>query len=364
MNIKLKRLISAIIFTLICFVLFSPILLSGELYPVDFVVSIQGFLGKNFRYGAAYSNSASYYKLKMAQKSDVEVMALGTSRVMQLNDFFFNTDFYNAGGGFSSSDAALYFLQQLQPNKRPEYLILGLDEYFFNENYINVTSMEVHLKYQEPDVKTFSQICEAITADVKSEKISNSFLIPYSLNKIGIMAKVNNQGFEGDGSYYYGSVYKNPLPDSERIAVTIEDITERKSRYVAGNDINAYTIDTLSQLCEYAKEIGIKIIAFTPPLAPECYNLTQQGGFEYLDKINDVMKPIVDEYGIEFYNYTDVQNLGLDNSFFIDGFHGSDSAYLAILIDMLNKGSILNNVCDKAMLQEMYDNRIDNFLIQ
>lgn len=363
-----KPLLRILVFLLIFCVLFAPFVLSGELYPAGMVVKLQPLLGDAFRYGPAYTNSVTYYKLHMAQQKQARVLALGTSRVMQLKGFFFRdgVSFYNAGGSMANSDAAQYVLERLGAQAKPDILLLGLDEYFFNDAWSNVTSDSTYAAYDTPDQKSLPRVMQSILSDAFSGKIQNVFSLAFSPAHIGVMAKVNDQGFEQDGSYYYGSVYRAPKPDAERIAPTMQDIADGAGRYVSGGEINLYTVQKLAELCEYAAANNIYIVAFAPPLAPSCYAQAESSGrYAYFNAIDETAGDILRHYGFEYYGYTDAAGtLSLDDSYFVDGFHGSDSAYLALLLDMLAQDSRLNEICDEAALQAMYDRRLDNLRVR
>lgn len=84
--------------------------------------------------GMGYNEQTAYYKLKNANYYQADVIALGTSRVMQFKDDYFNASFYNCGGAVSCNyDEYLNFVKNL--NYTPEIIILGLDQWVFNDEW-------------------------------------------------------------------------------------------------------------------------------------------------------------------------------------------------------------------------------------
>ncbi|MEM7391341.1 MAG: hypothetical protein AAF492_03250, partial [Verrucomicrobiota bacterium] len=84
-------------------------------------------------YGPAYSNPNPSYKFKAAVARKPEVLALGTSRVMQFRSWLFTQKpdaFYNAGGAVTKLPDIQQFLALIEPD--PKVILLGLDHYFFN----------------------------------------------------------------------------------------------------------------------------------------------------------------------------------------------------------------------------------------
>ena len=74
--------------------------ISGELLKYDKLIADHN--NDDILIGLAYSNVKDI-KLIITEHRNPKIMALGTSRVMQFRDFFFNNPefFYNAGGAVS-----------------------------------------------------------------------------------------------------------------------------------------------------------------------------------------------------------------------------------------------------------------------
>ena len=70
----------------------------GELASIDKNIEAQRE-NHNSIIGLGYNEQTSYYKLVNANYYQANVLALGTSRVMQFKNEFFEESFYNCGGG-------------------------------------------------------------------------------------------------------------------------------------------------------------------------------------------------------------------------------------------------------------------------
>ncbi|MEH2957620.1 hypothetical protein [Candidatus Merdisoma sp. JLR.KK006] len=99
----------------------------------------------------------------------------------------------------------------------------------------------------------------------------------------------------------------------------------------------------------YCKVNGIKVIAFEPPFTASVVERIEAKGekYQYMNEISSRIFDVFEKYQFEFYDYSDVANLGCGaDSFFIDGFHGSEVVYIKMFQDMIQQGSCLELYCD------------------
>lgn len=109
-----------------------------------------------------------------------------------------------------------------------------------------------------------------------------------------------------------------------------------------------------------AKKNEIRVIGFEPPFAASVVKKLAEKGeeYKYMNEIPVKMLDVFQKYQFEFYDYSDVSDLGCgENSFFIDGFHGSDAVYIKMFQDMIEQGSCLKEYCDLDELINLYENR-------
>ena len=70
-----------------------------------------------------------------------------------------------------------------------------------------------------------------------------------------------------------------------------------------------------------------------------------------------------DAYGFEVYDFTDMRSFGVDDTYYKDWVHGGEVVYLLMVIDMIEKGSILGNYTNLDYLKNLYENRASNLTI-
>ncbi len=292
-------------------------------------------------------------------------MALGSSRVMQIEDDFFGNpqNFYNAGGAVNYPSEMQCFLEQMPRDNRIELVIISVDQWIFNINYTG--------KLLEPDAESFIDFSLNETLDFKNamkqiiddyteQKLSIFQLLNHN-NRIGVNAKVNGNGFLKDGSYYYDKRFlQKNNPDESYFADTFQRIEDGNARFEYGEKINLDIVNQMEALLAYCKKNEIRVIGFEPPFAASVVKKLAEKGeeYKYMNEIPVKMLDVFQKYQFEFYDYSDVSDLGCgENSFFIDGFHGSDAVYIKMFQDMIEQGSCLKEYCDLDELINLYENR-------
>ena len=62
------------------------------------------------------------------------------------------------------------------------------------------------------------------------------------------------------------------------------------------------------------------------------------------------VRPIFVEFGFDFYDFSDVRDLGAVDDEFIDGFHGSSITHLRLFTEMVRGSDSLRNYADVDQL--------------
>ena len=333
----------------------------GEFKSVDKWITAQRN-NESVLVGLGYNEQTSVYKLKNCNEREADVIALGTSRVMQFKEYFFNSNFYNCGGAVSSNyNEYLNFLQNL--NYNPKMIILGLDAWVFNDAW-NGT------KYQEYEYFTIGEvnrnrmsILVNMYEDWALKKWSYKSINNYAEN-IGFNGRVKNSGFMYDGSYYYGDMYLNPeIQKDYKFVDTFNRIETGTARFEWGEHIDEDAITQLENLLSYCEKNNIEVVGFIAPFAPSVYRkMCSSGKYGYINEITSACKPIFDKYDFELYDYMDGAKIYDDDSYFIDGFHGSEVIYGKMLLDMTNNSFILDNIVNKRKINELLNERYNGLV--
>lgn len=332
---KMRRFIRNIfIFALPFFLIFLiPIWFcysAGELKTLDNAINSQR-KNESALLGLAYNEQNAYYKILNANYYQADVIALGTSRVMQIRQEYFTTTFYNCGGGVSTNfDEYLNFVRNLEYT--PKIIILGLDCWIFNDNWNkSVKSFSDYSKIDKTE-RPLQGILKAFIEDWLDKKWTIDSLSNFPDN-VGVNARVKNNGFRNDGSYCYWDIYLHPekQPDYQ-FKNTIYRINNGISRFEFGDDIDNESVEMLNDFLSYCEDNSIYVAGFSAPLAPSIYDrMVNSGNYAYLDGIAPACEKALIDHGYPFYDYLDGETLGYGDEFYVDGFHGGDIVYAEII---------------------------------
>lgn len=337
---------------------------SGELMDVDEMIAIQQSQSDTL-IGLAYSNPANYLKLKTAFVLEADVITLGTSRVMQFSERYFSTSFYNTGGGVSGNfDEYTNFLENLEVEYEPEVIILGLDSWIFNSGWRGEQVKYDEFISIEKSKIGIGDVIFSMLSDYGEGKWNISDL--YHSKQIGMNAIENGDGFRADGTYRYNNIIRNyETNNAIEHQVTIEYIENGTKRFQYGDSVDMETVDELDELLKYCNAREIEVVAIIPPFAPVAWDLMQvNGNHQYMQQIYNTCSALFAEYEYELYDMQDIAFLGVDDGYFIDGFHGSDVAYALMCQHMISEGSILGEYIDEDQLHELIENRYSNLELE
>lgn len=314
--------------------------------------------------GMGYNEQTSYYKLVNAQYYQADVIALGTSRVMQFKNDYFSAGFYNCGGAVGRNyDEYLNFLENL--NYKPEIIIVGLDAWVFNDAWNSgypVLEDYMPVMMIERDKKL---MIRSMVEDFIDRKWDWTSLQNYNMN-YGFNGRIKDSGFQWDGSYYYGNVYREPkLQDDYMFADTFARIDGGYGRFEWGNHIDEETCGCLGKFLGYCRDNDIEVIGFAPPFAPGVYErMASSGNYGYLSEISPACRELFGKYGYMYFDYMDASGLRVDDTYFVDGFHGSEVVYARIIQDMVGKGSCIREYVDEDRLMSLLENRVSNLMME
>jgi len=331
------------------------------------------FTKTKYLIGYAYNeNNYNYLKWKSLVLLPVNnVLAIGSSRVLQFRDKMFNTSFYNAGYSISSINDFVPFLKSLPKEKYPQYIIVGIDQWMFNKKWDNLSKI-VSI---ETWSSSFSKIPNfKVIKNIWLDLIFNKTKLIYDGNdnkeitKIGLNSYVNNSGFRNDGSFYYGSqiekLLKNDSTASDfKYKDTFERINTGTKRFEYGESVNKDALNELDNFLNYCSCHDIYVVGFLPPFADKVNEKLKQSKYNYIDEIMPKAQEFFNKYNFELYNFSHLCDIESGDEETIDGFHGGELAYLKILIKMIESNSKLKNVSNIVKLKEDLVNAKNRYFV-
>ncbi|MFT5248463.1 MAG: hypothetical protein ACI93P_000176 [bacterium] len=319
-------------------------------------------------------NESNYKHLKwktIIKKEKKTIWALGSSRVLQFREELFNQDFYNAGYTINTTGDYLTFLKSIPNEKLPDVLIIGFDQFMFNENWTSSKKTKVKTYWEEsfsfyPSVQTILNTYADLFSSIKS--IDNNVKLK-NTTYIGLKAYMDNMGFRKDGSMYYGNmikrvINKDPTLKQHKFKDTKSRIIKGNRKFQFGNLVDETAISNIEKLLKYCNLNNIKVIGFLPPFANEVLtDMLESNNYDYLNFIHDKLDGSFKKYKHELWDFTNPTKFGSDNTEFLDGFHGGELTYLKMIKFMADNNSIIGNYIDHNKVNFNYSEYNNKFEI-
>jgi hypothetical protein len=319
---------------------------SGELKDLSNVRVGQGRL-----LGLAYSDQSKDYKLNEILARKPEVLALGTSRVLQIRSFFFKKPdtFFNGGRVISRvGDLPCLIEEWDKSNYRPRVIILGLDQYFFNRNWDNLKEgCEYNVKMSGLNMLSKSSL--DVYSDLMDGKIQVKNIAQYE-GRHGLTAMMTNSGYRtDDGSYYYGKIIRDFRKGTK---ISFEDMEKRiergKSRFEWGDEVNEDAIRILKSFVDYCADHKIELTMFLPPYPASIYNrMVDSGKYGYILKLDSAFSA----NSLRVHNFSSLDSLDSKDDEAIDGLHGSEVAYLRLIQELGKREPWLDKYIDQEQFK-------------
>lgn len=339
---------------------------SSELKSVDAIAQMQWMQqqsGHYTRFGSAYIRPELYYKLASTLLRKPEVLIIGTSRVLQVRQEFFNNgvSFYNAGKGIGQLADLNYFLGAIPESKTPKTIILGLDQNFFNDQWVDENA---HLseadKYKGDNALTFLlENTKRVYLNLAKKRIVLSQITHHSAGEIGLASIIKHVGYRNDGSYYFGNVVehdglRNSAAFDYGFAFTMKQIHESKGQFVHANQVSKSSMDALESFLKKAHERNIAVVIFLPPYPPSIYAEIKKhaADYQYLADLPIALQSLFKRYNVSWYDYSDGARYGCTDFEASDGIHASEKCYARIFQDMAQKDSTISMYVSTTTLKK------------
>ncbi len=318
---------------------------TGESTAISQVIDLQIASRNPVLFGRAYSDPTPYYKLESVLRRRPDVLVLGTSRVLAVRSNFFRSDlsFFNAGNGVTRLRHFRLFLQRIPIGAEPRLVFLGLDQYLFNDGFDPLLPDGVELAWvaEERAEEVFFSNWTKVYGDYWQQKFRLADLLAErGERRIGLNAVAHANAFRSDGSYTWAQFIADPWnpknPDFE-FQNTFDRIQMGDRRFQYGEHVSEKALTELDALLQECRSRGIYVAAFLPPFAHVVFERMQSmpKQYGYLREIEPSLRLVFDKSGFSLYDSSDLARLGASDKETIDGFHGSEKAYLRLFLRMI-----------------------------
>tara|TARA_R110002072_G_scaffold53841_4_gene141730 strand:+ start:4051 stop:5268 length:1218 start_codon:yes stop_codon:yes gene_type:complete len=351
----------------------------GEYAGIDRIVREQRATGGLYN---GFVHSVGAYKKAGYGQSAPDVTVIGSSRSLQVRDYFFKAGFYNAGGEVRSPTEAFAVTDALLRLHKPKHLVWFMDFFHFC-----ASSARFRKNLRRPVTVPWAAGAAVQRGLVPFQLIAAKKVIGLSdfLNWGTGGAERSRQGVRLFGLGVQrsldvafgpdGSLYKHldgPRPRApRRLDVGIAEIEKGTSVWKHDCHLN---LEAMQFVDLYAREMaaaGINLTLIAAPL-PEFMlkRLRGSGRYGYLDEWRKRMTA----RHPRFLDYTSVAAISGRDCEFLDYYHGGEVTYMRIMADIGRRADTpLHSVIDTGRLDALIarwagsltvaDNRIGDRLL-
>jgi hypothetical protein len=337
----------------------------GEMLSVPQILQKQANPNTPVLIGRAFENDGPDYKLQAVMKFRPEIITLGDSRCNTIRSDFFTKDarFFNACSSIQVMDDFNKFLDLIPPGHEPKFIIMCLDERYFNSALDFDRSDFTQIKGNTLPYKV-----RMIWRDYKDKKFTfkqllNYYFSPSRNNFIGLSAIITHNGVRNDGSTYYGQEVEN-LNDPEyvdRFKGLYSSILNGNGFYKFCDDLDPKIVSSLIEFLTKCRSRNIYVVGYMPPyIHSEMELLKYMGGKEaYLFKARFLVPVIFNKFGFDFFDFSDLSQLGASDEEMIDSQHVGEKASLRLFITMAlqNKKLLSYSNDSKFLIEKLFASR-------
>lgn len=285
------------------------------------IAAIQANL-PNALYLSGLDQDVSGYKLELSKLRKPDIVAIGSSRAMQVRSEFVNGTLVNWGGVARTIGQLHWAAQEIVALKqKPKLALIFLDPWWFNERYLD--GRDVFALHDERVGNVF-----------RTAFVLTSRAIRYGIStrpdRLGMAAIQSDQGYDSYGSFHYLSrVTGAEKIQDVKFRRTLRMIGTQEDRFAGGDEPNPYAVNRWHEIRALLEKNGIKAVAIVAPMAPDAIDLMRKNGthnlyFTLAKKLGGDVADFIDPASFD----------GSDNCEFLDGFHGGEVTYARMLLTL------------------------------
>ena len=329
-------------------------------------VDLHSFIVRHEDYLIGYTlNESDYDYINAIQVSsqNQQVLALGSSRVLQFRESMFSSPFYTIGLAISGTDDLGPFIDFFEDEGiQPKLLLLGLDQWMYNRAYASSYTKE----YVPPKLESqlgMPDLPALRTALKNAFRADLSRLLEAPDNKLGFKSRLHNMGLREDGSWSYGDkLAKDGVFDRNswdyNFSDTYSRISQGNRRFEHGDTPDSLSLSRTKDALQRLKSLNIRTVVFLPPFAPSVLDsMHKSGNYGYLNELPALLKVVCEATGHQFLDLSGMSCTNCTDSNYIDGFHGSEAVYLQILATIADSNQLASTLID-GRIHEIVDQKI------
>ncbi len=289
------------------------------------------------------------FKQTAANLRRAEVLAIGSSRILQFRAGFFNRRpqaFYNAAAPAWRLRQVAEVIYALDRQALPRVLILSIDPPWFHPDYPPYDYGRGDNDYQH-----LFRVNRSVMQDIITGRaLGRVGFDPASYlqrrepggsggTALGLRALRDGHGFRSDGSEQYGDfLVAGWLNQQQQRQHHLRLMRRGEDMYLYGDgdSLSEPALAELDALLAYAQDNGVTVIGFLPSYEPELWaRMMARGDHTYITALTPRLRSMFEARGLPFFDFSDGASVDSTSDEFFDGWHASELSNLRLYLRML-----------------------------
>lgn len=344
----------------------------GESMPLGWVIAHQQ-ADDSVLYRPRYGNRDVQFKIAAVNANQPDIMALGSSRILQWRRGFFTQKpdaFYNAAIPAAKLPQVQQILTGINPAALPDVIILAIDPPWFHPDYEGTT-----FPAPTSDFETVFMVNRSVVQDVLAGEPftregfdRRAYVQRFEPSEgglaLGMRAIRDGQGFRSDGSEQFGDftvaqwLWQPFMRDNH-----LEDMRTGDDLYRYGDTIDEAKYATLIEILDYAAAHDITVIGYLAAYMPSLWQeMVERGNHDYMLQLAERLPQTFAQYGYAFHDFSSGAWFNSPDDEFFDGWHTSERGDLRIFLRLLQRHpDILGDYADAHTIQHIIQTAPDHW---
>ncbi len=353
--------------------IFGLAIYSGEAMPLPMIINIQATSESPITYYPRPSGRRFQYKVMSINQRKPDIVAVGSSRVLQMRAELFNRDpgnFYNAGIGASMMREINGIIRAIDNESMPRIVLFQMDQYWFvpgaqslSSGVLDMTQSEDSLLDIVPQTKSFW--AEVIEDSIPLNQVLRRQDAVEFTPTLSLFTITRGGGYRPDGSIQNEKWQFDPVYIEDRIERVLKIVEDGRSMYIQSRVIDTEALQELQSILEYLHSKDIEVIGYMPPFSPTIYQeLMDSGKYEYMPQLEPILTALFEQYGFTFFDFTNPARTGTQDRDTWDGTHPSEKANGLIYLHIAKQmPDLFDDYTDLAVLDDVLSRTENSFMV-
>ena len=293
---------------------------------------------ENVLYGTAVHANELEHRLSLIASRHPDIVAMGSSRMEQFRQPYFNRSFVCLCTVMGSIEDAAPLISEMLKRHKPEFVIFGLDYWWFtklpqgrnvhpiraNANTLTLQKILQPLNWVMAGRMTMSEASDVVTGGHPNQTLPG-------YRPVGLAAKIQGRGYRFDGSAMHSELLfaDRPASPTQDIAKVLEKIRRGDPLYPHDAGFDPTKVGIFVDAVRRLSEEGVTVLVIVPPMLGAVVDtFSRTPAFSYVDEIRGALQQL----DVTVHDFHDIRQIGSNDCEFIDDRHAGDVGNMRILL--------------------------------